>query len=108
MNTAETSIPGIDRLGKTALVVGLAALVLFIALGFRDPLQFFRSYLFAFVFWMGLPLGCTAIRLIHQSGQRHVGIPPAPPAGSGTKTLPLMARSGGAHSFPTAGALQLG
>ena len=91
MNTAETSIPGVDRLGKTALVVGLAALALFAALGFRDPVQFFRSYLFAFVFWLGLPLGCTAIRLIHNLVSGTWGFPLRRPLESATKTLPLMA-----------------
>ena len=57
MNTAETSIPGIDRAGRTSLVVGLAGMIVFVAFGLRDQEQFFRSYLFAFVFWMGLPLG---------------------------------------------------
>ena len=91
MNTAETSIPGVDRLGKTALVVGLAALALFAALGFRDPVQFFRSCLFAFVFWLGLPLGCTAIRLIHNLVSGTWGFPLRRPLESATKTLPLMA-----------------
>jgi hypothetical protein len=91
MNTAETSIPGVDRLGKTALVVGLAVLALFAALGFRDPVQFFRSYLFAFVFWLGLPLGCTAIRLIHNLVSGTWGFPLRRPLESATKTLPLMA-----------------
>src|ERR1019366_4335170 len=91
MNTAETSIPGVDRLGETALVVGLAALALFAALGFRDPVQFFRSYLFAFVFWLGLPLGCTAIRLIHNLVSGTWGFPLRRPLESATKTLPLMA-----------------
>jgi len=91
MNTAETSISGVDRLGKTALVAGLAALALFVALGLRNPVQFFRSYLFAFVFWLGLPLGCTAIRLIHNLVSGTWGFPLRRPLESATKTLPLMA-----------------
>ena len=62
MNTAETSIPGVERLGKTG--AGRSAWRRWpfsSSLGFRDPVQFFRSYLFAFVFWIGLPLGCSAI-----------------------------------------------
>jgi hypothetical protein len=91
MNTAETSIPGIERLGKTSLVVGLAALVLFAALGWRDPVQFFRSYLLAFVFWIGLPLGCTAILMLHNMIGGTWGFPLRRPLESGTKTLVLMA-----------------
>ena len=91
MNTAETSIPGIERLGKTSLVVGLVALVLFAALGWRDPVQFFRSYLLAFVFWIGLPLGCTAILMLHNMIGGTWGFPLRRPLESGTKTLVLMA-----------------
>jgi hypothetical protein len=90
MNTADTSIPGIDRLGKTALVIGVAALVLCIALGFRDPTQFFRSYLLAFVFWIGLPLGCGAILMIHYMIGGTWGFPLRRPLESGTKTFFLM------------------
>ena len=61
MNSTESSIPGIERWQRASLAVGAVALLLCAALGFRDPVQFFRSYLFAFVFWIGLPLGCSAI-----------------------------------------------
>jgi len=53
--------------------------------------QFFRSYLFAFVFWLGLPLGCTAIRLIHNLVSGTWGFPLRRPLESATKTLSLMA-----------------
>jgi hypothetical protein len=91
MNTAETTLPGIERLGKTALVAGSASLVLFVALGFRDPVQFLRSYLLAFVFWVGLPLGCTAILMIHNMIGGTWGFPLRRPLESGTKTMFLMA-----------------
>src|ERR1035438_3124749 len=90
MNTAETSISGVDRLGKTALSVGLGALAFFIVLGLRNPVQFLRSYLFAYVFWLGLPLGCTALRLIHNLVSGTWGFPLRRPLESATKTLPMM------------------
>ncbi len=91
MNSAETTIPGIERLGKTALAAGVAALVVCAALGFRDPVQFFRSYLLAFVFWIGLPLGCAAILMLHNMIGGTWGFPLRRPLESGTKTFPLMA-----------------
>jgi hypothetical protein len=91
MNTAETSIPGIERLEKPALVGGLAALVLCAALGFRDPTQFFRSYLLAFVFWLGLPLGCLAILMLHHMVGGTWGFLLRRPLEAGTKTFYLMA-----------------
>lgn len=90
MNTAETSISGVDRLGRTALYVGLGALAFFIVLGLRNPVQFLRSYLFAFIFWLGLPLGCTALRLIHNLVSGTWGFPLRRPLESATKTLPMM------------------
>lgn len=91
MNTAETLQPGIERLGKTALVVGVAALVLCVAAGFRSPTQFLRSYLLAFVFWIGLPLGCSAILMLHHMVGGAWGFPLRRLLESGTKTLWLMA-----------------
>ena len=91
MNTAETSIPGINRLRKIGLIIGLAGMASFFFVGLRNPLQFSRSYLFAFIFWMGLPLGCTAIRLIHNLVSGTWGFPLRRPLESATKTLPLMA-----------------
>ena len=91
MNTAETSLPGMERLGKASLAAGVAALVLCAALGFRDPVQFFRSYLLAFVFWIGLPLGCGALLMIHYMIGGTWGFPLRRPLESGTKTFYLMA-----------------
>lgn len=91
MNTVETSIPGVERVEKPALVAGLVALVLCAALGFRDPTQFFRSYLLAFVFWIGLPLGCSAILMLHNLVGGTWGFPLRRPLECGTKTFYLMA-----------------
>ncbi len=91
MNTVETSLPEVERLEKPALVGGLAALVLCAALGFRDPTQFFRSYLLAFVFWIGLPLGCFAILMLHHLVGGTWGFPLRRLLESGTKTFLLMA-----------------
>ncbi|MBZ5669115.1 MAG: hypothetical protein LAO04_05240 [Acidobacteriia bacterium] len=91
MNAPETLQPGIERLGKTALVVGVAALVLCVAAGLRSPTEFFRSYLLAFVFWIGLPLGCCAILMLHHLVGGTWGFPLRRLLESGTKTLWLMA-----------------
>ncbi len=91
MNTSDTSIPGIERLGKAALVVGLAALAILIAMGLRDPVQFFQSYLFAFVFWVGVPLGCAGIWMLHNMIGGTWGFPMRRPFEAGSKTFVLMA-----------------
>ena len=51
----------LDRLAaarRPALGVGVIALGGCLAGAFFAPDQFFRSYLFAWVFWTGLTLGC--------------------------------------------------
>lgn len=46
----------VGGVGGAASVVGYAT----------EPSQFARSYLLAFVFWLGVPLGCLAIALLHE------------------------------------------
>lgn len=54
-----------DSLRRRALIVGAAALVLALIGALFQPAQFFRSYLFAYLFWVSLPLGGLAILMIH-------------------------------------------
>ena len=57
----------------------------------HHPTQFFRSYLLAFVFWMGLPLGCSAILMLHHMVGGRWGFPLRRCLESGTKNFYLMA-----------------
>jgi hypothetical protein len=50
---------------RKALVVGAIALVLCLVGAFVNGEQFFRSYLTAYLFWLGVPLGCLGILMIH-------------------------------------------
>ena len=50
---------------KRAFAVGAAALLLCFVGAFFDRQQFFRAYLTAYVFWLGVPLGCLGILMIH-------------------------------------------
>jgi hypothetical protein len=57
--------PQLDRLQRGAAVaaaVGILALLLGLVL---DPTQFFRSYLLAYLFWIGIGVGCLSIAMIH-------------------------------------------
>jgi hypothetical protein len=57
--------PQLDRLergARTAAAVGLLAALVGL---FLDPDQFFRSWLFAFLFWVGIAIGCLSISMIH-------------------------------------------
>ncbi len=87
---AETLGARFDRIQRRALIVGIAALILAILDGFRAPDQFFRSYLVAFVFWLGFPLGCAAFLMVHHLTGGFWGLPIRRPLEAGTRTLPLL------------------
>src|SRR5208337_2636357 len=91
MNTTESFQSGFDRFQKSSLVVGLAALALCVAGAFHSPTQFFRSYLLAFVFWVGVALGCSAILMLHHLVGGRWGFPLRRCLESGTLTFYLMA-----------------
>ena len=65
MNSEESFQPGFNRFQKTSFAVGAVALALCAAGAYSSPTQFFRSYLVAFVFWVGVALGCSAILMLH-------------------------------------------
>jgi hypothetical protein len=64
--TPDFPVPAqLDRLQRTALAAGVAGMLLTLVGGAVDATQFFRSYLFAFLFWTGLSIGCLSILMIH-------------------------------------------
>jgi hypothetical protein len=91
MISTETSNPEIDRLQKRALPAGVVALVLCALAGLYSPTQFFRSYLFAFIFWMSFPLGCLALLMLDHLAGGSWGVPLRRLFESGMKTFTLMA-----------------
>lgn len=59
----------VERVRQRALVLGLVGLLACAAGFFLDRGQLFRSWLFAFLFWIGIPLGCLSILMIqHLTG----------------------------------------
>lgn len=64
-----TAPPELDRFRQRALYTGIIALAACGVGAAFDSQQFFRSYLLAFVFWVGIALGCFAILMVqHLSG----------------------------------------
>ena len=81
----------IERLPMRLLLVGAMLLAVCVAAGFADSGDFFRSYLVAFLFWIGITLGCLALLMVQHltGGQWALVIRRILEAGS--RTLPLMA-----------------
>ncbi len=91
MNASDLRLPPLDRVRTRALGVGLAALLVCGLWGTLNPAQFFRSYLFAYVLWLGLPLGCLAILMLQHLVQAAWGFVIQRPLEAGSRTLPFMA-----------------
>jgi len=61
----EISRADLDRFQRSALVVAGFAVVLSAIGGVLNPEQFFHSYLYAFLFWLGVSLGSVAVLMLH-------------------------------------------
>ncbi|HEY1790273.1 MAG TPA: hypothetical protein VGJ73_19160 [Verrucomicrobiae bacterium] len=83
--------PKLNRLRSTGLVFGILGLAL-CGVGYvfdREP--FFVSWLFAFLFWMSLSLGCLYCGMIHYLTSGKWGFSARRILEAGYMTLPLMA-----------------
>jgi hypothetical protein len=90
-NASQGLTAAIDRLRRPSLVAGVVALAACAAGAVASPGAFFRAYLFAYVFFTGLSLGCLAIVMLHHLTGGAWGIPIRRILESGTRTLPLIA-----------------
>ncbi len=93
MSTTVTIAPAppvVDRLARQALTVGAVAGLLTVAGAFLSPAQFFRSYLFGFLFWVDIAIGCLSLALIHNLTGGWWGLAIRRILEAGTRTLPWM------------------
>lgn len=74
-----------------ALIIGVLALLVSAIGAFISPVEFLRSYLVAYVFWIGIALGSISIVLLHHLVGGLWGFVIRRVLESGTRTLPLMA-----------------
>jgi len=86
-----TTSPLFRRVSKLALILGLVLLTICSIFGFFFPALFFEGYLTAFVFWVGIPLGCLAILLIQYLTGGGWGLAITRLLEAGMMTLPLCA-----------------
>ncbi len=80
----------VNRIQLMALVIGLVAMGASAVGAFVNARQFYFSYLFALVFWLGLSLGCFVVAMIHQLTGGRWGYPTRRFLEAGFMSLPLM------------------
>ena len=94
MNSLEKFEPRIDRAQRSAVLMGAFALLLCVLFGVRDPeaaQRAFQSYLFSYVFWFAIPLGCMALLMMHHLTGGWWGYPIRRLLEAGTRTCLVMA-----------------
>lgn len=80
----------LGRLNKRALLIGGVAALLSAAGLFLDRTQFFRSYLVAWLFWMGIAMGGFGTMLLHHMSAGAWGLMIRRIFEAGTRTLPSL------------------
>ena len=90
MTQREIPPPHWQRIQRRALLVGVVAAGLCVVGYFINPAQFFRSYLMAYMFWLGVVLGCLAILMMHYLVDGRWGLVIRRVLEAGTRLLPLM------------------
>ena len=91
MNHLDATFTEVEPLRRRALIIGAAALGACVIGAFFDRAEFFRSYLVAYVFWLGVPLGCLGIIMIHHLVGGTWGFVIQRPLESALRTFPVMA-----------------
>lgn len=91
MNQREFQKKDLSAIQTGALITGVVALLLCVGAAYFDRGQFFRSYLFAYVFWLGIPVGCLGMVMIHHLVGGTWGLVIQRPLESAIRTLPVMA-----------------
>src|SRR5206468_2950336 len=74
---------------RLLLAGGVLALLSLIGL-ITNPTQFFQSYLMAYMFVLGITLGCLALGMMHQLSGGAWGVVIRRPIGAASRVLPVM------------------
>jgi hypothetical protein len=91
MTALDATATDMEPLRRRALLAGGVALAICLIGALFNRAEFFRSYLIAYVFWLGVPLGCLGIVMIHHLVGGTWGFVIQRPLESALRTLPLMA-----------------
>jgi hypothetical protein len=88
---AEALQPQLDRIQGLALMVGGVGLAVCLAAGLLRPGWLYPSYLVAYLFWIGIALGCVSFTMLHHLVGGSWGLVIRRPMESGAMTLIPMA-----------------
>jgi len=91
MIPTESLTAQIGQWQRNSLLAGIGGSLLAIAALLLDRDQFLRSYLFAYLYWTGMALGCLAILLMHHVVGGKWGMLIRRLCEAGARTLPFMA-----------------
>jgi hypothetical protein len=83
--------PSVGRLQRAGVVVGALFLLALLAGFLLDRAQFFRSYLFGWVFWLGVAVGCLGLAMLNQLTGGLWGQVPRRFHEAAARTIPAMA-----------------
>lgn len=91
MSEAQRKTLSLDRLPLSLGLGGLTLLVICLAPGLGDKPEFFRSYLVAYLFWIGITLGSLALLMVQNLTGGNWALVIRRILEAGSRTLPLMA-----------------
>lgn len=90
MTPFEPAFVRIAQWQRWALIAAGVGIVLSAIGLFLDPIQFLRSYLYGFILWLGMGIGCLGILLMHHTVGGKWGMMIRRMAEAGARTLPFM------------------
>ncbi len=83
--------PAFSRFQRSTLILGALALLLSLIGAFTATQTFFEAYLFAYLFWIGLALGCMVMLFVQHLAGGSWGALIRRPLEAGMMVLPVMA-----------------
>jgi hypothetical protein len=90
LETADVAIPELAGLQRRFLLVGAVGAVVSLVGLFVNVDQFLQSYLMAFMFCLGVTLGCLALGMVHQLSGGAWGVVLRRPIGAASRVLPTL------------------
>ena len=99
MTASDSPVERIGQWQRRSLLVGIAATLLAITGFVLDRQQFLRSYLFGYLYWLGMAVGCLGILLLHHTVGGKWGLMIRRMCEAGARTLPYMQSSCSSRSF---------